>query len=818
MEKIAKFIVKIRYLLFGGFVGLFIVMSVCFFMVGTNYDMTKYLRENSPSKEALTQMEETFGQISVVNLVFTEEQDLYKYKEQIQSIDGVILVLHEDSAAYVQDNNYLLKIFISEGIYASRTAEIVRELSGLLKDCPYHMASASVSFTFLQDAVGRDMIFIVLIASAVLLVVLFITCSSWIDPLLLGLTLFVGIVINMGSNLILGEISFITRAICMVMQFALSMDFSVVLLHRYKEERETAGSKTEALVTALKSTVVPVGIAGITTIAGLVALAFMDFKLGFDIGIVLAKGVIISLLTTFLFMPALLYFFDGLIQKTKKKAKKASSGTAEETPEKPAKETGGFTKFQISTKIILPVLVVLLSVGGFFLSSGTVYSYQVSTSKNAGSKIVGDELRMQEIFGYNNSFVVVMDRDDESELQLVDYLSAYTYNGKLVFNDIQSIVLRKLDVPMTVDEMIAYAELNLGLKALVVEAVTANPPLSLLSPVVVDGLVGAGIHETVSYIYEQAGVGRDGRMSPLEILDFLSTKPDKPGFIEQVTAQIKAFIKTTLPFVNADEVVDMFFDGAVIQQSIDDLNEMALTSLTLLRNSNKVRMVLNMNMPVASEDSFAAAGELRKELLKINPNLGIVSETAIFSDIQVAFSKDVQMVSLITIIGIFLCVLIAFKNPLFPLILVFILQASSWISNSIVNIAFPPLFFITHIMVMCIMMGACDDYAIVFADYYKEERLLHDKKKSLREAFRKSIVPILTSGSILVLSALIVAFATEVQIISDIGLMLALECTIAIGLIIFALPQIVYLFDKFLLWNPVSALKEKFKRRKLKKP
>ncbi|MDR1697520.1 MAG: MMPL family transporter [Erysipelotrichaceae bacterium] len=804
MNKIATMIFKSKYVLFGIILSLFAVMFAACFYVGTNYDMSKYLSENSATRIAMEEMNESFGEITILELAFEDQDTLNKYKPEIKELDGVILALHENTSEYVQDNKYLLRVFISHGIYSSEAAKLVRAIHQMLQSDPYYLASTTTSFTFLQDATNRDVVYIILIASAVLLVILFLTSSSWIDPLILALALFIGIIINLGSNIFLGEISFVTRAICIVMQFALSLDFSIVFLNRFKEERSTTNDKKTAIVKTLRVTIVPLGIAALTTIVGLVALMFMEFKLGFDIGLVLAKGVIISLLTTFLFMPALLSLFDKAILKTKKKTLRSRIFHSD------LKNTDikltAFTKFQTKSAIIIPFLLVGVTATCLLITPKINDAYQTTTSKNPTAKVVSDAKVIENTFGYTNSFIVVFNRNDEVETEIVTWLRTYEINRQPSFNRIESIVDRKLEVPMTAEEMSEYIKTYLNLEQRFNEIIAGSPLQFLIPDGLVSELVTVGTTAMVSYVYREVAP-QNGTMTVLETLDYLANESAADATIAVMMDRIKEILNTYLPY-DVSPYLDSLEINERIKVALNELNYSAQTAMTLLRSSDgKARVIANLNLAPSNGKAFEITRELRMVLMTLDDDVHIVSESLILADIEEVFSQDLLLINLITIIGIFIFVLIAFRNPVFPLILVALLQASSIIANCIVSFSFPPMFFITHILVMCIMMGACDDFAILFADYYKEERTQYEKKLSLQNATKKSLPSILTSAAVLILSALIVAFATEVQVIADIGLMLAIECGIAILLIIFVLPQMIYLFDKWLLFDPIAAIK-----------
>jgi predicted RND superfamily exporter protein len=737
-------------------------------MVKTNYDMIKYLGDDSETKLAMKKMEEEFGPMCEVDLVLINREDVDTLKNEIGEIDNVLLVLFDESTS-TSNNKYLLKVFIKGGTYSLTTNTVIKDLKEKLVSYNYYISGGAVDFNYMSTQVAKDMILILILAIGVIALVLLVTSNSYIDPLVLFIVLGIAITINLGTNYFLGEISFITSAICLVMQLALTMDYSIMFLHRYIEERKLDDNKISALKKALKAVIIPIMASAATTVAGLIALVFMNYKIGFDIGIVLSKGVIIGFFTVITFMPLILLIFDPLFTKTLKKKYKNSSLNENEELEKLLKKNI-FYDFHIKTRLIVPILALVIFFVTFFVQLKQDYSFNMPTSKDNTTKLVTDKELIQYNFGYINTFVVIIEKSEENELKIVDYLRNYKFNNQLVFNSIQSVEDRRLIKELDSREMANFIYQEMGFPEIIGNLFT-------------------------NYIYLEMNGDINSKITPLSLLEYLATKDNEPGyFIKNIDA-----IKSLFPSILKPIVDTLIGDGVDLQLSIDESYSLVKVSSNLLSNDSYSRIITNMDMKVSSNDSFKVIDEVRKKIKEIDSNSLIVSESGTFKDIKDVFSLDMIFVSILSFIGVFICILIAFKNFIIPVLLTLLIQSSIFILFSLLIVLFDPLFFLIYIIVMCIIMGACVDYAILFTSRYIESRITFSKEESLNIALKKSLKTIITSGSILVLASLSVGVISSVEIISLIGFLLALGSLIAIILIVLVLPQIIILFDKFII-------------------
>mgnify|MGYP002711324770 FL=1 len=404
MKKISNFIVKARYVLLGIFVALVGLCSFLMTKVNINYDMLIYLDKDSTSTVALNKMEEEFGsvgqaQIMIKDISFDEAKNVESKLESIKGIASVVFTENVKDTEYFVLNtgsedtgSALYKVFLTTGNYDVESYDTVDEIRNILisyRDSGHAIGTVAlnggaVESKFLTETLDSDMTKILIIVALVVLVILTIVSQSWIEPLIFALVAGGAILINMGTNILLNafpnignSMSFITKAIAAVMQLALAMDYSIILLHAYKEQKAKGLNKNEAMTNALSSSFALVSSSSLTTIAGLVALMFMSFSIGFDVGLVLAKGILVSLLCVFLFMPALLILFDPLLEKTKHKSIDEIANNWNEKRKAKNKKSGkkshSFAGFQYKTRYIIPSIALALVIVGAIFNFNSEY-------------------------------------------------------------------------------------------------------------------------------------------------------------------------------------------------------------------------------------------------------------------------------------------------------------------------------------------------------------------------------------------------------------------------------------------------------------
>lgn len=406
-----------------GFIAVAVLCAVLQTFVGVNYDMKDYLPEDSSSTVSLDIMNEEYdGGIPNARVMVRDVTipEALEYKERLEEIDGVSAVNWLDDSfditkpleladedtldTWYKDGNALYSVTIDE---ASRveTVDAIRALIGDDNAMTGEAVSTALATTSTVDEIRQ----IACIAIIMILVILFITTTSWAEPPIVLLGLGVAVLINMGTNLIFGEISFVSNAAGAILQIAVSLDYSVFLIHRYEECLESNPDRNEAMVDALTSSLPSILSSGLTTVIGFIALLFMKFRIGPDLGAVLAKGICISLITVFVFMPALIIEAYPLMHKTAHQ-----------------KLLPDFNRFgRLICRAMLPAVCIsaILVIPSYLASNQNSYYYGSSHIFGSDTQYGTDTEAIDEIFGKSDTYVVMVPVGDaESEAALSDAL------------------------------------------------------------------------------------------------------------------------------------------------------------------------------------------------------------------------------------------------------------------------------------------------------------------------------------------------------------------------------------------------------------
>ena len=397
---------------------LLIVSIVCKPLILVNYDMNDYLPSDSPSTVALDRMSEEFdGGIPNVRIMIEDVtiSEALAYKEQIKAVDGVTDVTWLDDAVsvevpletldtntvenYYKDGNAVFQVTVEE----SKTLTAIDALREVIGD-ENAMTGSAVSTAVATKSTVTEITHIAVIAVLFVIFVLMLTTTSWAEPILIMAGLGVAILINAGSNLIFGEISFVTNAAGNILQLAVSLDYSVFLLHRFHEcrrdhENTKAGAK-DAMVDALTMSTSSILSSGLTTVIGFLALCLMQFQIGPDLGRALAKGIAISLITVFIFMPVLILAFYPLIDKTHHRSFLP-----------PFIGVG-----KLVQKVMIPFvcLFVIIVVPSYLASNANDFYYGASHIFGPATQLGADTEKIEDAFGKSDTYVLMVPKEDKN--------------------------------------------------------------------------------------------------------------------------------------------------------------------------------------------------------------------------------------------------------------------------------------------------------------------------------------------------------------------------------------------------------------------
>ena len=420
MRKITNFIVKGRYV----FLTLFILLAVFSLYLSTkvniNEDIMKYLPKTSETKIGKDIMEKEFSEqdSSTLNVMFKGLTDTEKEAtlKKLESIDGVSSVDYENTDEYNKDK-YTLYVLNVDDYDHSKTASNVYNY---VKD---NFNTAGMSGSIYDENKPILQLWIVVVAIACAMVILIMLSDSYVEPWLYLISIGIAVFINKGTNIMFDSVSSITDSIVAILQLALSMDYSIMLSNRYKQEKKTHSNKIDAMKEALYHSFKAISSSSVTTIVGLLALVFMSFTIGRDLGFVLAKGVLLSLVSIFFCLPALLLIFDNLIEKTKKKSPKFN-----------LTKLGNFI---YKTRYIQSALIVLLFIAAYLLKGNIGILFTGSQQDKVGAVFPATN---QVAIVYNNkyeklisSYCKELEKDEKID-QVLCYSN--TINEKLAYDEL----------------------------------------------------------------------------------------------------------------------------------------------------------------------------------------------------------------------------------------------------------------------------------------------------------------------------------------------------------------------------------------------
>ncbi|WP_195931051.1 MMPL family transporter [Clostridium sp. 1001270J_160509_D11] len=337
MERISKAIAKHSKLILLLAVILVVPAAFGYFKTDVNYDILSYLPEETSTMQAEKILQDEFGCGSIAMLIVEDmpDKDVAKVKEKVAKLDGVKKALWVDDFVdlsvpkeilpkdmtdllYNGDKSTMIIVMLKEGTATLTTQNTVQKIRNIVGAQGF-LSGMSGIIKDTKDCADGEMPLYVIIAGILTLIVLLLTMESTVVPFVFLLSISLAIIYNFGSNIILGEISYITKALAAVLQLGVTMDYSIFLLHRYDEELGKNSDRIEAMSNAIQNTFVSIIGSSTTTVAGFLALCTMDLSLGMDMGIVMAKGVIIGVLCTVTILPSLILIFDKPIHKYKHK-------------------------------------------------------------------------------------------------------------------------------------------------------------------------------------------------------------------------------------------------------------------------------------------------------------------------------------------------------------------------------------------------------------------------------------------------------------------------------------------------------------------
>lgn len=735
MTKVARFIVDKRKAFYLVFLAAFVFCAASINKVQVNNDITSYLPAQTETRRGLTIMDEEFitlgsANVMVSNVTYQTALDL---SHKLENIDGVSEVAFDGTEEHYKNSSALFTISFDGEETDPATVEAMNEVLAALEG--YDVYSSTQIGRDESATLQQEMTVILAIAAVVIVVVLLFTSKSYMEVPVYLIVFAAAAVLNMGTNFIFGTISFITNSIAVVLQLALAIDYAIIFCHRYMEERDNGLDPREADIAALSKAIVEISSSSLTTISGLVALMLMQLRIGFDMGIVLSKGIVCSMLCVFLLMPGLLMLFSGPIDRTRHRNL--------------VPKINFWGKAVVRLRYILPPIFLVVVIAGAVLSSHCDYVFDTNDTDfdNKPAWRIADE-KVTDTFGKKNTIAVLVPRGDYNKekyvLERVSQLPQVTQATGLANIEVEDG--RMLTDEMNPRQFSELAGVDIELARLLYQA------------------YGLSVEE-YGAIFQDPD---DYSVPLIDVFEFLLDQKDK-GVVNLTGEQ-------------ADKV--------------DDLQERLDVGLEQLRGEHWSRLVFVADVPTEGDETYALLDEIRSIAQEYyGDDVILVGNSTNAFDLASSFSGDNMKISILTALFVMVILLFTFKSAGLPILLVLTIQGSIWINFSVPVLTGTNLFFLSYLVVSSIQMGATIDYAIVITNRYMELKTVMERKQAAVEALSQSFPTILTSGTIMAVAGFLIGGISTDATIGSVGQTLGRGTVTSIILVMTVLPQLLMLGD-----------------------
>ena len=745
-ERISAYIVNKRkaFMVFFILAAVFSVFSSSWVKVSNK--LSDYLPESTKTKQGLDIMDEnftTFGtaKVMVNNIDYEKALEL---STKLKEIAGVSRVDFYDKSDSDYENKNIEDYYKDFAALYTISFEDVED-SKLVQEAIVKVREAvstydNVVYTTIDKddakSLNEDMKVIGVLVVIIIVGVLIFTSQTYAEILIFMLTFAVAILLNVGTNFIFGRISFVTKAVGVVLQLALAIDYAIILFHRFMEERQNFKAK-HALINALAKAIPEISSSSLTTMAGMVALMTMQFRIGRDLGQVLLKSIIFSMISVFLFMPALIMMFEKWIKKSMHKSFV------------PNIEFLG--KKILSVRFIIAGIFTVLVIGGIVLSGKTAYIFDPNSIKSdKKTEYIAAKEEIERHFGSSNILAVVLPKEDYikearllEEISKVEGVKSVTGLANIEVGNEGEYVLTDSLKPR---ELAEIADVDIDLVKLVYRFYALK-----------NEQYGAFINSIDSY-----------KVPIINMVDFLYEQIENGG-------------------VEIDED---------ITENIEDIHKSITDARKQLESEKYSRFLVVWDRELEGKATFAAIDEVEGIAKNYYNEVYVVGDSSSNYEISKSFGTDNLRISIITALLVGIILLFTFQSAALPFILVLTIQGSIWVNFSLPYLANEPMFFLSYLIVSSIQMGATIDYAIVITGRYmvlREE--CESKNKAISRTLNEAFPTIITSGTIMAASGFVIGFLTSNATIASLGKTLGIGVLISMILAMFVLPVLLYLFD-----------------------
>lgn len=753
LKKIPEGIVKLKWVFLVLFVALSIFGAVMIPHTKINYDLTGYLPANCDSSTALELLKKEFDDKGMAYVMVKDvtPEKAGEIKTRLEKVEGVATVTYVESMNY-KNNSALYTVTLKDYDSTAGAFDAVKDVIDALSDEKAYLSGQSAFSYYTKLETEQSIMKLGIAIVVIILLVMLFTSKTYFELIVLILVFGAAMAINMGTNfLFVNGISYIANLVALVLQLALSLDYSIILLHRYMEERDNGEDAKTATVTALTKGLPEILSSSLTTVAGLAALMLMTLSIGAEIGLSLAKGIVVSMATVIFFMPALLVIFDKPIQKTRHK-----SFVPNVT--KPAR---AIVK---ARKVIVPAFLLIAILAG--VAQGfNKYSFNY----NSGSLIVAPKKVIEETgFGTLNSLVVVVPKGDaEKERQLVKYVESFDLIDKS-----QTTALATINVYSFID---ADSSETLYLTDEVSKKDIGNlidkiPSDAGVNPLIIKPIIEGWFDDYVKNYLPEGTKPSKAKVRLIDLLDFA---------VREKFDAISRFI--------GDDPEKLAYLEQIKQISFAKAN---------LESENYSRITFNINGGVEDDDVFELVKTLKSGVSDFYEERYITGESVVCYEMSEYFMKDNLMVCLFTDLFILVILLITFRNISLPIILILAIQGGIFINFAIPFLSKTSISFIGYLIISAIQMGATIDYAIVLTNRYRGIRKDFTDRYDAMAAATNAVFPtILTSGVILTATGFVMSMLSS-GVVAQLGLLLGVGTLTSIIIVLFVLPSLLLVTEK----------------------
>lgn len=732
LHRASEWIVDHYRLFFIVFAALLVFSAVASGWVKVENDVAAYLPADSETRQGLDIMEQEFQTYGSAKILLrgTDADTAAATAEQIRAVDGV------DSCTYTMNDtgSALLSVSLSDLEGSDTCAQTVQALRDLLDGSGAYIYSAE-GYS-ISDQINGEVRGLLVIVAIILVTVLTFTSSTYAEVPILLITFLAAALINKGTNFVFGTISFVSNAVAILLQLAMSVDYAIIFCNRYKQAHKTLPVR-EAVIESLEKSITVISSSSLTTIAGLVAMTFMKFGLGRDLGIVLIKAILISMLTVFLLMPGLLLKLGPAMDKTKHRNF--------------VPKISGVGRLAWWTRRVVPLVFAAVLVVACIGANRVSYVYSEAPLKTHNADV-----------NRTASQAITDDFGDETVLAVVVPAGDYTREAALL------------------------------------DALSALPEVK--SAVGIAGTEAAGGYRLADAVdYRTFAQLSDVDSTSAQALFALYAAEN--GAAQTAAQDLSGYqvpLLKLFEFLN-DKIADGTVTLSAAQAAqVTALSSQLERASAQLEGTSYHRLVLTLAAASDGDETFALLDRIHAVVHQYYPTDSyLVGDAMSAYGSEQTFTQDNVMVSAMSILMVMLVLLFTFRSLGMPILLTLVIQGSIWINFGITVLTGEYVLFMVYLVASAIQMGCNVDYAIVVASLYTEARAEQGPREAMISALNLAFPTIITSGTMLISAGLLIGARVSSGAVAGMGRFVGVGSLITVFLVLFVLPQLLLLGDTF---------------------